>query len=48
MTIPDWILGGMFGSILALQAWQMSSIVNIKERIAALEATITLLTKRIL
>jgi hypothetical protein len=48
MTIPDWILGGMFGSILALQAWQMSSIVNIKERLAALETAVTFLTKKIL
>jgi cytochrome oxidase assembly protein ShyY1 len=48
MTIPDYILGAMFAAILALQSWQLSSIVNIKERLAALETAVTFLTKKIL
>lgn len=38
MEIPSFVIVGMFTAILGLQAWILSGIVNLKERVAALEA----------
>jgi hypothetical protein len=47
MTIPDYILAGMFGAILSLQAWQLLSIVSMKVEIAAMKALISVLEKKL-
>lgn len=46
IEIPVWVITGMFGTMLALQGWTLSSIVELKTKVAALEKAETYLNKK--
>ena len=40
MKIPNFVVAALFGSLLAMQAWTLNAIIDLKVKVAQLSTTV--------